>query len=150
MKNLATFLFCIGAALLVSSCSMDEQVELADGSRTQMSHWQDRWLVINYWAEWCAPCRHEIPELNALNADRVNHGMVVLGVNYDGLVQPKLGEVMQRMDIKFPVLKVDPQEKYGYSRAEHLPMTVLINPQREVHEVLVGPQTAASILAAMN
>jgi len=146
MKKLVVLVIC--SVLL--SCSFDEQIEFSDGTRTQMSHWQGRWLVINYWAEWCAPCRHEIPELNELHANRVESGVVVLGVNYDGLSQPKLGEVMQRMDVKFPVLKRDPQVKYGYARAEHLPMTVLINPEREVHDILIGPQTAASILAAIN
>ena len=29
---------------------------------------QQRWLLVNYWAVWCAPCRHEIPELNRLAA----------------------------------------------------------------------------------
>jgi thiol-disulfide isomerase/thioredoxin len=136
--------------LLAAGCSPSEQIFFADGSHTQLSHWQDRWLVINYWAEWCAPCRHEIPELNSLHSARVASGLVILGVNYDGLQQPKLGEVMQRMAIEFPVLKNDPQLKYGYERAQQLPMTVLINPQREVHDVLLGPQTAASILAALN
>jgi hypothetical protein len=74
----------------------------------------------------------------------------MLGVNYDGLMQPKLSEVIDRMDIQFPVLMQDPQLRYGYERAEHLPMTVLINPARQVHRVLVGPQTGASILAALN
>jgi len=136
--------------LLAMSCTPAEQVYFADGSHTQMSHWRDRWLVINYWAEWCAPCRHEIPELNRLHANRVANGIVVLGVNYDGLQQPKLGEVIERMAIEFPVLIEDPQTKYGYERAQHLPMTVVINPAREVHDVLVGPQTESSILAALN
>ncbi len=138
------------ALVVLTGCSVEQQIQFADGSKTQLSHWDDRWLVINYWAEWCAPCRHEIPELNQLHSDRAANGMVVLGVNYDGLAQPKLGDVMERMDIQFPVLLEDPQLKYGYDRAEQLPMTVLINPAREVHEVLVGPQTAQSIKAALN
>lgn len=145
MRNLLILVF-----VLMNSCSVEEQIEFADGSRTQLSHWDDRWLVINYWAEWCAPCRHEIPELNELHAQRVENGLVVLGVNYDGLVQPKLGDVIERMDIRFPVMSEDPQMRYGYARAEHLPVTVLINPAREVHEVLVGPQTMNSIVAAMH
>src|SRR5690606_11211450 len=44
---------------------------------------QGQWLVINYWAEWCAPCRKEIPELNAL-PEHID-GVRVLGVNFDGL-----------------------------------------------------------------
>jgi thiol-disulfide isomerase/thioredoxin len=40
-----------------------------------------QWRVVNYWAIWCAPCREEIPELNAL--DR-NAELLVYAVNYDG------------------------------------------------------------------
>jgi len=148
MKKLTALLAgCLIIAGL-AACSIEQSIELADGSRTQASHWQGRWLVINYWAEWCAPCRHEIPELNELHEDRVGNALVVLGVNYDGLTQPKLGEVIERMDIRFPVLKQDPREQYGYGRPAQLPVTVLINPEREVHDILVGPQTGASIRAA--
>ena len=105
--------YILVVVVALSGCSPEEQIPLADGSNTQMSHWQDRWLVINYWAEWCGPCRHEIPELNALHRDRVANGMVVLGVNYDGIQPPKLNEVIERMQIDFPVLLVDPQQRFG-------------------------------------
>lgn len=140
-------ILAVVCVLGLSACG-GEQIQLADGSTTQSSHWDDRWLVINYWAEWCAPCRHEIPELNELHEQRVSNALVVLGVNYDGLTEDKLTDVMQRMDIQFPVLAQDPQLKYGYDRAQVLPMTVIIDPDRQVHEILSGPQTAKSIMAA--
>jgi len=149
MKKIVAFA-CVALSLAASGCTPEEQIKLADGSNTQMSHWQDRWLVINYWAEWCGPCRHEIPELNELHNNRIANGMVVLGVNYDGIQPPKLNEVIARMEIDFPVLLADPQQRLGYHRPEQLPMTVIINPAREVHDILMGPQTAASITAALN
>ena len=141
--------FIVFAVVALTACSPERVIEFADGSRTQESHWDNRWLVINYWAEWCAPCRHEIPELNELHAKRAANGLVVLGVNYDGLMPPQLVEVAERMEIGFPVLLQDPRQQYGYERAQQLPVTVLIAPDRQVHDVLVGPQTANSILAAI-
>ena len=135
---------------VMASCSSERQIYFADGSNTQISHWDGRWLVINYWAEWCAPCRHEIPEFNQLHEDRVGNGLVVLGVNYDGIQGERLTQVIERMDIQFPVLVQDPQQVYGYERAQTLPMTVLINPDREVHRILIGPQNQDSIKAAQN
>jgi thiol-disulfide isomerase/thioredoxin len=141
------FLSLLAISLL--GCTPGAQVQFADGTYTQKSHWQDRWLVINYWAEWCGPCRHEIPELNELHHNRVESGVVVMGVNWDGLQGKKLNDVIERMAIEFPTLIIDPYAEYGYERAQQLPITVLLNPAREVHRVLVGPQTQKSILAAM-
>ncbi len=136
-------------ATALGGCSPSAQIEFADGSRTQTSHWDGRWLVINYWAEWCGPCREEIPELNELHHKRKANGLIVLGVNWDGLQAEKLSSVVERMGIEFPVLRDDPYLTYGYDRAEQLPVTVLISPERKVHKVMLGPQTESSIHAAM-
>ena len=40
-------------------------------------------VLINYWVDWCSPCREEVPELNQLNGS--DDGFTVLGVNYDYL-----------------------------------------------------------------
>ena len=55
------------AVCLLGSCSRAD-IELAGGEFTNSSHWDGRWILINYWSEWCAPCRAEIPELNELHS----------------------------------------------------------------------------------
>jgi thiol-disulfide isomerase/thioredoxin len=69
--------------MVMAGCARPE-LELADGSGSSWEQWQGQWLIINYWAEWCAPCRKEIPELNELHHDGADAGVVVLGVNFDG------------------------------------------------------------------
>jgi len=134
----------LGVVLLLmvamSGCEVPEQVLLADGRGVQFSHWEDRWLVINYWAEWCAPCRKEIPELNRLHAERAASGVVVLGVNYDGLTGESLADLVEEMGIEFPVLVADPRLKWGVDQPAVLPSTLIINPAGELQQVLVGPQ----------
>ena len=106
-----------------------------------------RWLVVNYWAEWCGPCRHEIPELNALHSDGQEPALAVLGVNYDALQPPELGAVGQRMGIEFPVAVGDPRARWEQPLPTVLPSTFLIDPDGGYVDTLVGPQTAATIRA---
>ena len=93
-------LVALMAIILSYGCSTDEQVRLADGSHTQLSHWDDRWLVINYWAEWCKPCIKEVPELNALDAKYPQ--VAVLGVNFDGVTGAELQGQVEKLGIAFP------------------------------------------------
>jgi thiol-disulfide isomerase/thioredoxin len=39
-------------------------------------------VVLNFWATWCAPCRLEMPSLDAMAARRRREGVVVAAVNY--------------------------------------------------------------------
>ena len=103
-----------------------------------------RWVLINYWAEWCKPCLEEIPELNAF-AEAHSEQVSVLGVNYDGVEGEALARVIVRFGIDFPVLTRDPASAYKFARPEVLPVTIVINPEGIVQQRLVGPQTLANL-----
>jgi len=54
-----------------------------DGRKHSLAEWDGKALVINFWATWCAPCRHEIPLLNKIRADRAGPGFEVVGIAVD-------------------------------------------------------------------
>ena len=142
LRNLLRFsalgMFCLAA------CSAD-QITFADGSTANWAHWKGRWVLINYWAEWCAPCRREIPELNSLHRDRARSGAVVFGVNYDGIAGDELHALAQKMGITFPVLAEDPRGRFVYERPTVLPTTVIVGPDGEVFRIMVGVQTVETL-----
>lgn len=140
---------CLSWLWLLAGCERADQVRLADGTSAQFAHWDGRWLIINYWAQWCAPCRKEIPELNLLHSERSSTGAVVLGVNYDGLTGEKLSDLVGEMGIEFPVLVEDPRGRWSVEQPAVLPSTLIINPDGVVDRVLVGPQHYEDFLQAI-
>ena len=146
MKGFRAIAACwlLGCALGGLSGCEGEQTLLSTGDSFDLD--EPQWLVVNYWAEWCGPCRHEIPELNELNAQSTAQPLVVLGVNYDGLHNEKLDAVISRMGIEFPVLEDDPRERWLQSLPTVLPTTFIIDADGGLRESLVGPQTRAGIL----
>ncbi len=133
----------------LSGCNPEPPADLAGGSQVRFSELTGRWLLINYWAEWCAPCREEIPELNELHDMRLDHGVEVFGVNYDDVRGQKLVDLIEAMNIRFPVLVEDPRARWGYEQPAVLPTTVVIDPKGRLHGRLHGPQTREALLAAM-
>jgi thiol-disulfide isomerase/thioredoxin len=54
-----------------------------DGRMHSLSEWTGKALVINFWATWCAPCRHEIPLLNKIRNEYAGQGFEVVGIAVD-------------------------------------------------------------------
>jgi thiol-disulfide isomerase/thioredoxin len=142
---LLVFAACVGL-LGCADSSPQNPLRLADGNVTSPELWQGQWVLINYWADWCGPCRDEVPELNHLHES--GDGLTVLGVNYDYLEGAELQESIDTLGIQFPNLIDDPRRLLGYDEATVLPMTVLISPKGELHRILIGPQTSESLLNA--
>jgi S1-C subfamily serine protease/thiol-disulfide isomerase/thioredoxin len=42
-----------------------------------------RYVLLDFWASWCGPCRHEFPAISRAYAQYKNHGLTVIGVNLD-------------------------------------------------------------------
>jgi thiol-disulfide isomerase/thioredoxin len=135
--------------VLVVGCAPDADFSYADGSSGNYADWRGRWVVLNYWAEWCEPCRAGIPELNALEKETDGRGVLVVGVNFDGLQGDALAALVEKMQIDYPVVGTDPRKHFGYDLPSVLPTTVIIDPTGKVAAILVGPQTRKSLEDAL-
>ena len=138
----------LGIGLILAGCAEDIGVDQY-GRKVAVERLEGQWLVINYWAQWCAPCRTEIPELNALEKQLKEQSVQVLGVNFDALQGEKLSKAAQDMGITFTVLAQDPAERYQLPRAEVLPVTYIVDDQGRMRERLLGEQTAAGLTARL-
>ena len=131
-------------ALLLAACSKPVTFTDLDGNRVALTG--DRWLVLNFWAEWCEPCREEVPELNAL----ADSGQVrVLGVDFDNSQGEALEAKARALDIRFPVLRESPLAALQVPPPQVLPATFIISPKGAVAAKLFGPQTRQSIEAKL-
>lgn len=112
-----------------------------DGEKIKWSQLEGQWVVVNYFAEWCAPCLREIPELNEFSQHaKEREGLKFYALSYDALTEKELKALVTKYDIRFPVVK-SPEPKMPNNRPESLPATYLISPQGEVVKRLLGEQT---------
>ena len=127
--------------LTLAACSPAEK----PSSTLQLDELHGQWVVINYWAIWCKPCIQEIPELNKL-AELPQ--VTVLGVNYDGISGEELDQQLEKLGVAFRTLETDPAAQLGMARPAVLPTTLVLDPQGQLSETLVGPQTLETLATA--
>nr|WP_321461109.1 TlpA disulfide reductase family protein [uncultured Cohaesibacter sp.] len=54
-----------------------------DGSAVSLADFKGKTVLLNLWATWCAPCRHEMPDLDALQAALGGDDFEVVTVSLD-------------------------------------------------------------------
>ena len=130
--------------LLLGSCGLADKNANTEPVFS-IDNYKGKWLVLNYWAEWCAPCIKEIPELNALDRD-YSADLDVVAVNFDHIKGQALTDLAAKMKITFEVLEKDPADILRLSRPASLPTTYIFGRDGKLYAKLVGPQTIESIL----
>ena len=132
-------LFCL---LLLFACQKND-IEVFNGSNINLTKLEGSWVVINYWADWCAPCIKEIPELNDFAAE--NKNIKVYTFNFDELEIDDLKPIAKKFNIKVPSLVTHPRDIWGIATPPAVPATYFINPNGEIAVSLFRPQTKDSL-----
>ena len=139
MKAKIIQLFCL---LILVSCQRND-IEVFNGPNTNINDLNGNWILINYWADWCAPCIKEIPELNDFAAE--NNNIKVYTFNFDELEIDDLKPIAKKFNIKVPSLVTHPRDIWGIDTPPAVPATYFINPNGEIEVSLFRPQTKDSL-----
>ncbi len=54
--------------------------KVADGSTGSLDDYAGKVMILNFWATWCGPCLQEIPDLNRLQREYEDQGLIVLSI----------------------------------------------------------------------
>lgn len=108
-------------------------------------------IVVNFWAEWCKPCRKEIPEFIAL-AERAGDRLTVVGISLDDYAEESK-EFAQSLGINYPLAFAGPADGIDLMRAlgnaqGGIPFTAVIDASGEVVFAKLGLMSAEDLDAA--
>jgi thiol-disulfide isomerase/thioredoxin len=135
-----------GAADLLASRFPD-----LSGQPRRLLEWQGRSLVCNFWATWCAPCREEIPLLDAAQHKYGAEGIQVVGIAIDNAANVR--EFGESIKIGYPVLlagspAIELMRSLG-NASGGLPFTVLLDRRGRLAGHKLGPYSAPELDAAV-
>ena len=114
-----------------------------EGQSRSLADWQGKALIVNFWATWCAPCRKEIPLLQALQREHGGEGFQVVGIAVD--FRDKVLAYADEMKIDYPLL-IDEQEGLDAAAAFGVdavgfPFTIFTDTQGRVVAAHLGELT---------
>jgi thiol-disulfide isomerase/thioredoxin len=135
-----------GAAELLSSTYPD-----LSGRPRRLLEWQGHPLVCNFWASWCAPCREELPLLDAMQREMAPNSVQVVGIAIDTAMNVQ--DFLKDVRVSFPILIAGPAAidlmRRLSNRSGALPFTVMLDAAGRVRERRLGAYGAEELRAGV-
>jgi len=125
--------------LAVGDAAPTEPLPRLEGGGTEsLVDYRGRWVLVNFWASWCEPCREEAPALERFQREHGGPKFTVLGIDTQDLTSDGLG-FMREYGLSYPQLRDGDgvaAEDYGTTG---VPENFLVNPQGRVRLIVLGP-----------
>lgn len=103
----------------------------ATGKTVSLESLKGRWVMINYWASWCAPCTTELPHLEALQKAHSDKPFTLLAINIDP-DRNSADAFLKKHPLDLTVLFDTANrttERFGISA---MPTTFIVNPEGNI------------------
>ena len=121
---------------------------LEGGATASLAGYRGRVVVLNYWASWCTPCRHESPLLERWHRRISRRGGTVLGV--DSLdVTGDARAFVRKFGLTYPMLRDrdgDTQRRFGVTG---YPETLIVDRDGRIAALQRGPVDEAFLRRAV-
>ena len=117
---------------------------LNGGGSYSLSRFRGQWVLVNFAASWCVPCREETPQLQAFTAEHgAAHDAVVLAVAFDPTDVGNLASYLRSSHSGWPAVN-DPSAEVAYGVSQ-IPQSYLVDPQGTVVAKFFGALTRTQV-----
>jgi len=86
----------------------DFTLEKLGGGSGSLADYRGKVVLLHFWATWCVPCRHEMPELEKAWLKYRQKGLIILGVSANRGNQRLVRDYVRKTGVTFPIL-LDPK-----------------------------------------
>ncbi|MBC8288561.1 MAG: TlpA family protein disulfide reductase [Nitrospinae bacterium] len=115
-----------------------------NGEEVSLSQQRGKYVLVNFWATWCGPCKMEMPSLETLYQRFKSKKFSLLAVSNDMFGAQIVEPFITAHKLSFPVLldqQLQASNKFG---VVSLPTTFMIDPEGNIIGELRGAEDWAS------
>jgi cytochrome c biogenesis protein CcmG/thiol:disulfide interchange protein DsbE len=112
--------------------------QLEGGGSGSLTDYRGRWVLVNFWASWCGPCREEAPALEKFQRRHGGPGFTVVGIDTRDLSGDGRAFV-KRFGLSYPQLRDGDGASAHAFGTTGVPENYLIDPEGKVRLLVVGP-----------
>lgn len=132
---------------LVGQRAADFTLTSLDGSPVHLADLQGKVVLLDFWATWCPPCRHELPTIEALSRKYKDKDVMILGINNE---DPKTAR--RFLEQHHPDLATLHDEKAKVQRMYScyaIPTVMVIDRDGKIVADFVGERSEGELVAAL-
>ena len=142
----------LAACLLLfalNAAALEFTLKDTQGQVHRLADYRGKWVLVNFWATWCAPCLEEIPDLIALHNAHKNTDLIVIGMALEYPSAKMVLDFVKEHAITYPIVLGNYKMAAQIGVVEGLPTTYLFNPAGKLVSYQPGIVTRDSVEAYM-
>jgi cytochrome c biogenesis protein CcmG, thiol:disulfide interchange protein DsbE len=111
-------------------------VNTLDGQVFDLGKMRGDVVLVNYWATWCAPCRKDMPKLDAFYRLHHQQNLAMIGISVD---RPRDLEKVRKVvaSLAYPVAMLKSVTADGFGEPEGVPITWIIDADGKVRDRMI-------------
>lgn len=131
---------------------LHSELRAPDQSLISTKAWQNKVLVINFWASWCPPCVEEMPLFVRYQDSYASKNVLFVGIGIDS--PSNIREFLTKTPVNYPIvlggLEGSQWAKNFGNPTGGLPFTLIINAKGQILKTKLGKMTEDELKSALD